>query len=409
MITSLLSVFVFALCCVTFTGCVDKPSSVGESQSYSDKLAMFNAAVKGSVDDVRHFIEQGGNINATDGSQTLLHRAAAHNRNIDVLKYLIEEGIDVNVKDNGGKTPLHMAAKSNRNYNVAIFLIKQGADVNAQDNKGDTPLDYILDSDAVSHNHIQEILIKAGGKSGRNYQSPFANIYQAAADGSVDDVMFFLAKGKDANPIDRNRHGETPLHLAVKNSRVEVVKYLIEKGADVNAKGIEDRTPLHMAVSGLNSNVDVVKLLIGRGANVNAKDFYGETPLHYAAFSTSNVDVIKILIEQGANINARGICDETPLHRVMSSDNSIEVLKCLIEKGADVNSKSNRGLTPLDGGMGVTPHFPEGDEGDKRQSKLEMIIDEKKSILRAAGVKHVENQVISGAGGIPSEKQPQTF
>ena len=160
---------------------------------------IFEAAGRGSVDDVRFFIKQCVNVNSKDKfGETPLHHAArsntievlqylislgcdvnakekiapfqyatAFNPSIDVLKYLISLGCDVNAKNNSGETLLHHAARSNFNIRILKFLIEQGLDVNAKDFKGRTPLDWIKkDENWIKKNEEkQTILRQAGGKT----------------------------------------------------------------------------------------------------------------------------------------------------------------------------------------------------------------------------------------------------
>ena len=70
--------------------------------------------------------------------RTPLHDAAACN-SLEVVKYLISLGCDVNVKTPMSITPLYDAAWSN-SLEVVQYLISQGADIHARDYDGDTPL-----------------------------------------------------------------------------------------------------------------------------------------------------------------------------------------------------------------------------------------------------------------------------
>jgi len=82
---------------------------------------IFDAVAEGSVKDVRFFLELGADINATDGTEyefTPLFYAAASNPNVEVLKYLVETGADVNMESKFGYTPLHCAARFNTNIDI---------------------------------------------------------------------------------------------------------------------------------------------------------------------------------------------------------------------------------------------------------------------------------------------------
>ena len=66
--------------------------------------------------------------------------SAAHNGHLEIAKYLIEKGADVNHARNDGVTALMFAA-SNDQPEVVEYLIIQGADINAKTKDGKTALD----------------------------------------------------------------------------------------------------------------------------------------------------------------------------------------------------------------------------------------------------------------------------
>ena len=75
---------------------------------------------------------------------SLLH-AALYGHKWDIAEFLINEGIDVNLKDSGGNTALHYLCDDNStDYNEVFKLIKmlldKGANINMQNKKGHTPL-----------------------------------------------------------------------------------------------------------------------------------------------------------------------------------------------------------------------------------------------------------------------------
>jgi len=80
--------------------------------------------------------------------------------NVKRVKKLLGDGCPVNQFDNLGNTPLHCAAQS-EHIEVMRFLLDAGADVNAQDQSvaGNTPLGNVAGSCSIE---VAEILIDAG-------------------------------------------------------------------------------------------------------------------------------------------------------------------------------------------------------------------------------------------------------
>jgi ankyrin repeat protein len=92
---------------------------------------------------------------------TLLHDAVGHNQ-LDVAKYLLDNGADDNAVTTDGLTPLHMAAQ-NGNIEMTKLLLQRGAKINAFDAKGWTPLDR---PQKWGHQDEVEFLKQNGGNVG---------------------------------------------------------------------------------------------------------------------------------------------------------------------------------------------------------------------------------------------------
>jgi ankyrin repeat protein len=86
----------------------------------------------------------GADVNVRDDCRfTLLHLAASHN-SVEVLEYLISQGIDVNALDGFRRTVLYYAGVFN-NAEVMQYLISQGADVHVKFGTGATVLQNCCD------------------------------------------------------------------------------------------------------------------------------------------------------------------------------------------------------------------------------------------------------------------------
>ena len=76
----------------------------------------------------------------------------------DVRILLLEEGNDVNAKDNDGETPLHDASKWGKPEVVELLLAHDEIEVNAKGEDGSTPLHW------ASNEEIKDLLKAKGGR-----------------------------------------------------------------------------------------------------------------------------------------------------------------------------------------------------------------------------------------------------
>ena len=237
-----------------------------------------------------------------------LHDAAERGE-LDIVKYLVSQGANVNAKNNCGEIPLHSAAESNY-IEMAKYLVSKGAYINTRNKYGTTPL-----HGAAGHLDIVKYLVSQGADINTRDSDDETPLHDAAKNGNLETIKYFVSQGADVNA--RDRKGKTPLYqILASRADIEMVKYLVSQGADVNIEDNGGNTPLHTAVSGAGISgvdIEVVKYLISQEADVNARDNYGETPLHNAA-SRGDIDIVKYLVSQGADVNARDNAGKTALN-----------------------------------------------------------------------------------------------
>jgi uncharacterized protein len=130
--------------------------------SRAGDLDFFVEAVrKNRIDEVRALLLKGVDVNSRDvfGDNAGLHWAASLGL-AEMARLLIDNGADVNVRNEEGYTPLHWAAGEGQKELVVILII-HGADVNAHNKRGWTPLRW---AEAQSQKEIVRILVAAGGR-----------------------------------------------------------------------------------------------------------------------------------------------------------------------------------------------------------------------------------------------------
>ena len=84
---------------------------------------LVTAATKGELDLVKYALESGADINAYNNA------AIINARNLNVVKYLVEHGADIHVLD---EFPLHLAIEDG-NFELVKYLVEQGADIHVME------------------------------------------------------------------------------------------------------------------------------------------------------------------------------------------------------------------------------------------------------------------------------------
>ncbi|WP_353281769.1 ankyrin repeat domain-containing protein [Wolbachia endosymbiont (group B) of Horisme vitalbata] len=304
-----------------------------------------------------------------DNNTTILYNAIEANK-LSIIEYLVEKGVNVNLKDKDYVSPLHFAVE-NGHLDIVDYFVGKGADVNSQDEDGMSPLHYAVDSD---HSNIVEYLAEKRAKINLQNRSGMGPLHFAAKDGRLNIVECLIRKGADVNLKDendmsplhfatvygyldvveyliiqgaiiepRNKDGMSPLHSAALYGDSGIVKCLVEKGADVNLQDKNGISPLHFAAK--DGRLNIVECLVGKGADVNLQDKNYMSPLHFAVIY-GHLDIVQYLIIQGVIIEPRNKDGMSPLHSAALYGDS-GIVKCLVEKGADVNLQDKNGISPL--------------------------------------------------------------
>jgi hypothetical protein len=110
---------------------LDKPDARGNT-------ALGRASASGRTEAMDLLIKSGANVNAPSAGVPPLVLVTLQRR-LDLVTLLLDNGADVNGKDDAGRTALIVAAE-NALFEAVELLVGKGADVNASDKRGTTPL-----------------------------------------------------------------------------------------------------------------------------------------------------------------------------------------------------------------------------------------------------------------------------
>lgn len=164
--------------------------------------ALMYAAAQGNMDVLRKAGDALKKLRSSkelDG-KTPLHAAASEGQ-LDVVRYLLSLGLDVNASDKDGWTSLHCAA-SRGHFAVCEALLAKSADVRCLTNQGTTVLHYAV-------------------RTTLNDAFLFLSVLQT-----------LLERKADVDAC--NQYGETPLHQACFRGNDLAVVWLIMQQADIN-------------------------------------------------------------------------------------------------------------------------------------------------------------------------------
>lgn len=166
-------------------------------------------------------------------------------------------------------------------------------------------------------------------------------LHLAAEAGDHLEVSKLLYK-ISSDPRSVNIHGDTPLHLAAKNSskssHYEVLKKLLIHKSDPNVKNHAGKSPFHYCL--LKEGIKVVKLFIEHGAKVNQERFSEDSSPLYLASHNCDYEVMKLLLKLGADVNSRDTNNVSVLYKIAQKkiyNSNMEFVKLLLQNGADPN------------------------------------------------------------------------
>ncbi|XP_077919319.1 protein phosphatase 1 regulatory subunit 12C isoform X3 [Halichoerus grypus] len=196
-----------------------------------------------------------------------LHQACI-DENLEVVRFLVEQGATVNQADNEGWTPLHVAASCGY-LDIARYLLSHGANIAAVNSDGDLPLD-LAESDAM------EGLLKA--------EIAYRGVDVEAAKRAEEELLLHDTRcwlNGGAMPEARHpRTGASALHVAAAKGYIEVMRLLLQAGYDPELRDGDGWTPLHAAAHwGVE---DACRLLAEHGGGMDSLTHAGQRPCDLA-------------------------------------------------------------------------------------------------------------------------------
>jgi len=190
---------------------------------------IFDYLYKGDLAGVKKYIENGTDVNFRYDYNITILMAASNAGKIEIVKYLVKNGADINLNDEseyGGSALFNASAEGH--LEIVKYLVDNGADINLQVTTGSTAL--MMASDDIE---IVKYLIENGADVNiQNYEGTTALVWASSIKRnelkSLELIKYLIENGADVNLHDG---GNTALYWASTFGYKEIVKYLKSKGA----------------------------------------------------------------------------------------------------------------------------------------------------------------------------------
>lgn len=262
---------------------------------------------------LRYLVEKGMDLTQTDSEGRNVLMVPCFSTTPELFDYLIAHGADPYFRDKHGRTLLMHLCREGNDDLLAWMMSKQPHDINEQDRNGNTALMHAVQS---KKQIVVEWLLRSGARLDmKNKQGKHAvmflwdHFYEYDPEEKQWRALrqIFKQFRKLGLSLDqRDGKGDTMLMYAARQN-MACVEFMLEEGADINAQNNEGETVLLQTVAQAKGGYgspfeasgpepDLIPLLLRAGADVNVLAHDGSTALDRA----QDEEVRELLIQAGA-------------------------------------------------------------------------------------------------------------
>ena len=204
--------------------------------------ALTLAAVTGQLEATKWLLDNGANVNATNGNGGNALGAAAFLGQAEIAKLLIDAGIDTAARDFEGNSAVDVAQTP---WDMTEYIAAM--------------LQLDVDRETVEAGRA-EIIAMISGSDGASTGGGFEDLAYAIVNNDAAAVKTALAGGADVNASDPNM-GSTPLIVAAFMGRAEIAGMLLTAGADITAVNNDGANALTIAELDWQTTQDIAAAL----------------------------------------------------------------------------------------------------------------------------------------------------
>ena len=162
--------------------------------------------------------------------------AINNNAPLETILYLMkQEGNSVHKLTHDGRIYLHWAAYRG-NVELVKYLINNGADINLTDDKGAIPLVFAASSGQADP-ALYEVFFKAGNSPKQKYKNGATVLLLAIANDKDLKLVDFL-KTKGLSIKDTDDLGNTAFNYAARNGDIKLLKDILKRGVKFDGRAL---------------------------------------------------------------------------------------------------------------------------------------------------------------------------
>ncbi len=327
------------------TGGTPASASAGSPDQAALNQSLRDAAWRSNTRDASSLIEQGADVNAKDNTSQSAYLIATSDADLSFLRLMLAKGADVKATDSWGGTGLIRAAERG-NYLIVGALLAAGVDPSHVNTLGYQAIHEAVWLGQDTDNYVDTVRVMSA--AGVNLETKSDNENLTALQMAMDRGFTRLETTLRAQlEGERRASPDAALLDAVEKDDADAAARALRDGAGLNTPAAGGKVPLRLALDGKRDAT--LRLFTALGADAGVADETGDTPLMIAAAAGDADFVTLTSTAQGLNLDARDARGRTALMRAIvggdGSDRYQRVVRALLEAGADPAVTDRDGAT----------------------------------------------------------------
>ncbi|KAJ6232555.1 phytochrome-interacting ankyrin-repeat protein [Anaeramoeba flamelloides] len=297
------------------------------------------------------FIENGFDINTKNNNGLCFFACSLNdNPNFEIIQHLHSKGAKIDIDDYYIQKKLFNAflriIQKNPSVEICKCFVKIGMDINhCCDQNGDS--NFCMLCEICPNIEILKFFIDNGAnleiKDWFNHNCLY--FLCRSEKPTVELIQLFIDRGMDVKELDRNNN-DLLFTLCSNNPTIDTISLLVKHGLDIKKKNSRNLSLFYTASHCETIDLKLVNFFLDLGFDLGEKNKDGRSILHNVSRSKNfNLDLIKLFVDKGIDLNQKKNNNTTVLMYYCTGNSQIEIMQLFLDHGADVNFQNINGKT----------------------------------------------------------------